>query len=198
MADLEARSPLPTGAMEGSSSPSPATGQPMALDKIWVVVNRKHQHDGIPMVRARIPPELHQRLLKVAAQLQVKPSQVMVSALQLYMERLQASAGIGGPDALNSSTTAEILDRLERLERRVEALEAASPHTTDRQRASAALPSRPDAPPVLGLCRLARRVIGLGSDRDPFRRQTPPAGGTTDGPTTGTGQGVDSGIADPF
>jgi hypothetical protein len=153
------------------------------------------------MVGARIPPELHSQLLEVASRLQITPSELVVAALRQYLERLQTVD--------NSPVVAEILDRLERLERRVDALEAAKlsrvfasalrgNSVAEQQRASAAPPSDLEALPVLELRQLARRVIGPGGDRDPFRRQTPPAGGTTDGPTTGIGQGVDSGIADPF
>jgi antitoxin component of RelBE/YafQ-DinJ toxin-antitoxin module len=101
-----------------------------------------------PMVGARIPPDLHHQLLEVAAQLQVTPSEVIVAALRQYLERLQAP--------VNSPTTKEILDRLERLERRIEVLEA---HP-------AAPPSDLEALPVPELRRLARRVIGPGGDRD--------------------------------
>lgn len=101
-----------------------------------------------PMVGARIPLDLHHQLLEAAAQLQVTPSEVIVAALRQYLERLQAP--------VNSPTTKEILDRLERLERRIEVLEA---HP-------AAPPSDLEALPVPELRRLARRVIGPGGDRD--------------------------------
>jgi hypothetical protein len=106
------------------------------------------------MVGARIPPELHSQLLEAASRLQVTPSEILVAALRQYLEKLQT--------AVNSPTTAGILDRLERLERRVEALEAAR-----AQRAPVTLSSDLEALPVLELRRLARQVIGPGGDRDP-------------------------------
>jgi hypothetical protein len=94
-----------------------------------------------------------------------------VAALRQYLERLQTP--------VNSPTVAGILDRLEQLERRVEALEATRPRrvsvasalcsnsVAEQQHAPAAPPSGLEALPVLELRRLARRVIGPGSDRDP-------------------------------
>jgi len=125
-----------------------------------------------PMVGARIPPELHSQLLEAASRLQVTPSEILVAALRQYLERLQTP--------VNSPTVAGILDRLEQLERRVEALEAARPRRVSvasalrsnsvagQQRAPTASPSGLEALPVLELRRLARRVIGPGSDRDPI------------------------------
>jgi len=110
------------------------------------------------MVGARIPPELHSQLLEAASRLQVTPSEILVAALRQYLEKLQT--------AVNSPTTAGILDRLERLERRVEALEAAR-----AQRAPVTLSSDLEALPVLELRRLARQVIGPGGDRDPSTGQ---------------------------
>jgi hypothetical protein len=77
-----------------------------------------------------------------------------VAALRQYLERLQTP--------VNSPITAEILDRLERLERRVEALEAAR-----SEQRPAALPTDLEALPMQELRRIARRVIGPGGDRDP-------------------------------
>jgi len=106
------------------------------------------------MVGARIPPELHHQLLEAASRLQVTPSEVIVAALRQYLEKLQTP--------VNSPTVVEVLDRLERLERRVDALESAKP-----LRSLAAPPSDLEALPVLELRRLARQVIGPGGDRDP-------------------------------
>jgi hypothetical protein len=91
--------------------------------------------------------------LEAASRLQVTPSEILVAALRQYLEKLQT--------AVNSSTVAGILDRLEQLEQRVEALESAKP------RRPVASPSDLDALPVLELRRLARQVIGPGGDRDP-------------------------------
>ena len=107
-----------------------------------------------PMVGARIPPELHHQLLEAASRLQVTPSDIIVAALRQYLEKLQTP--------VNSPTVVEVLDRLERLERRVDALESAKP-----LRSLAAPPSDLEALPVLELRRLARQVIGPGGDRDP-------------------------------
>jgi hypothetical protein len=106
------------------------------------------------MVGARIPPELHSQLLEAASRLQVTPSEILVAALRQYLEKLQTP--------VNSPTVVEVLDRLERLERRVDALESAKP-----LRSLAAPPSDLEALPVLELRRLARQVIGPGGDRDP-------------------------------
>jgi len=106
------------------------------------------------MVGARIPPELHSQLLEAASRLQVTPSDIIVAALRQYLEKLQTP--------VNSPTVVEVLDRLERLERRVDALESAKP-----LRSLAAPPSDLEALPVLELRRLARQVIGPGGDRDP-------------------------------
>ena len=123
------------------------------------------------MVGARIPPELHSQLLEAASRFQVTLSDIVVAALRQYLERLQTP--------VNSPTVAGILDRLEQLERRVEALEATRPRRVSvasalrsnsvagQQRAPTASPSGLEALPVLELRRLARRVIGPGSDRDP-------------------------------
>jgi len=107
-----------------------------------------------PMVGARIPPELHHQLLEAASRLQVTPSDIIVAALRQYLEKLQTP--------VNSPTVVEILDRLERLERRVDALESAKP-----LRSLAAPPSDLEALPMQELRRIARRVIGPGGDRDP-------------------------------
>ena len=107
-----------------------------------------------PMVGARIPPELHHQLLEAASRLQVTPSDIIVAALRQYLEKLQTP--------VNSPTVVEILDRLERLERRVDALESAKP-----LRSLAAPPSDLEALPMQELRRIARQVIGPGGDRDP-------------------------------
>jgi len=111
------------------------------------------------MVGARIPPELHHRLLEAAARLQVTPSEVIVAALRQYLERLQTP--------VNSPTIAGILDRLERLERRVESLESADHRRVTEQQRPANPPADLDALSVMELRRLARQVIGPGGDRDP-------------------------------
>lgn len=111
------------------------------------------------MVGARIPPELHSQLLEAASRLQVTPSEILVAALRQYLEKLQT--------AVNSPTTAGILDRLERLERRVEALESADHHRVTEQQRPADPPADLDALSVMELRRLARQVIGPGGDRDP-------------------------------
>jgi len=114
------------------------------------------------MVGARIPPELHSQLLEAASRLQVTPSEIVVAALRQYLERLQTPVNSRLQTPVNSPITAEILDRLERLERRVEALEAAR-----SEQRPAALPTDLEALPMQELRRIARRVIGPGGDRDP-------------------------------
>jgi len=114
------------------------------------------------MVGARIPPELHSQLLEAASRLQVTPSEIVVAALRQYLERLQTP--------VNSPITAEILDRLERLERRVEALllrNADAKEAARSEQRPAALPTDLEALPMQELRRIARRVIGPGGDRDP-------------------------------
>ena len=120
-----------------------------------------------PMVGARIPPDLHHQLLEAAARLQVTPSEVIVAALRQYLERLQTP--VNGSEPEDGLKVAEILDRLERLERRVEALEVAKPRRVSvaEQQRSVAPPSDLEALPVLELRRLARRVIGPGGDKNP-------------------------------
>jgi len=119
------------------------------------------------MVGARIPPDLHHQLLEAAARLQVTPSEVIVAALRQYLERLQTP--VNGSEPEDGLKVAEILDRLERLERRVEALEVAKPRRVSvaEQQRSVAPPSDLEALPVLELRRLARRVIGPGGDKNP-------------------------------
>ena len=119
------------------------------------------------MVGARIPPDLHHQLLEAAARLQVTPSEVIVAALRQYLERLQTP--VNGSEPEDGLKVAEILDRLERLERRVEALEVAKPRRVSvaEQQRSVAPPSDLAALPVLELRRLARRVIGPGGDKNP-------------------------------
>jgi hypothetical protein len=82
-----------------------------------------------------------------------------VAALRQYLEQLQTVD--------NSPMAVEILDRLDRLERRVEALESADHHRVTEQQRPADPPADLDALSVMELRRLARQVIGPGGDRDP-------------------------------